>query len=196
MKTENSVLMMQARQALAGKWGLAVGTFFVYMLVIFIVRYIPKVGFLVSLLISGAMTLGSVIFSLALSRNQNPKLELIFEGFKRFGVALAAYLLITLFIILWSLLFIIPGIIAGLSYSMTFFIIADNDSIKASEAIELSKKMMMGNKWKFFKLGIRFVGWGLLCILTLGVGLLWLTPYIQVSIAKFYEDIKNPSPVV
>jgi uncharacterized membrane protein len=187
---------MQARQALAGKWGLAVGTFFVYMLVIFIVRYIPKVGFLVSLLISGAMTLGSVIFSLALSRNQNPKLELIFEGFKRFGVALAAYLLITLFIILWSLLFIIPGIIAGLSYSMTFFIIADNDSIKASEAIELSKKMMMGNKWKFFKLGIRFVGWGLLCILTLGVGLLWLTPYIQVSIAKFYEDIKNPSPVV
>ena len=127
MKTQNSVLMKQAREALVGKWGLAVGATFVYILIIIVARSIPKVGFIISLLIGGAMSLGLAIFSLALSRNQNSKLEQIFEGFKRFGVSLIAYFMIILFILLWSLLLIIPGIIAVLSYSMTFFIIADNN---------------------------------------------------------------------
>ena len=195
MKTQNSVLMKQAREALVGKWGLAVGATFVYILIIIVARSIPKVGFIISLLIGGAMSLGLAIFSLALSRNQNSKLEQIFEGFKRFGVSLIAYFMIILFILLWSLLLIIPGIIAALSYSMTFFIIADNNSIEASEAIGLSKKMMMGNKWKLFRLGIAFIGWELLGMLTLGIGFLWILPYFQVSLAKFYEDIKGGNMV-
>lgn len=189
--TENSIVMKQARQALVGKWGLAVTTFFFYMLVMAGGRSISKVGWLVSLIIAGPLVLGIDIFSLSLSRNQNPKFEQIFEGFNRFVTSLSAYLLIFLFVFLWSLLLIIPGIIALLSYSMTFFILVDDHSLRAMEAMSKSKKMMHGHKWKLFCLGLRFIGWIILSILTLFLGFLWLFPYIQISKAKFYDDIKN-----
>ena len=73
---------------------------------------------------------------------------------------------------------------------MTFFLIAENESIGPLEAIKKSKEMMRGNKWKYFCLWLRFFGWGLLCILTLGIGILWLAPYIIVSLAQFYDDLK------
>lgn len=198
MKTENVVLMRMARESLAGKWGLAIGTFVIYIIIIVAINIIPVAGIIGSLIISGPMNLGIVIFSLCLSRNQEARLEQIFEGFNNFGTALAAYLLMALFTILWMLLLIIPGIIAALSYSMTYYILADDNSISARDAINKSKIMMDGYKWKFFCLGLRFFGWGLLCILTLGIGFLWLIPYASVSIAKFYEDLKagtNPEVV-
>jgi uncharacterized membrane protein len=191
MKTENTVLMQQAREALAGKWGLAVGTMFVYTLITMAIQAIPKSGGILGILVGGPMTLGLVIFSLALVRNQNPKLEQIFDGFARFSTALVAQVLVMVYVLLWALLLIIPGIIAALSYSMTFYILADNESMGAKEAMARSKKMMMGNKWKFFCLGLRFIGWALLSILTLGIGFLWLIPYLQITTTKFYEDIKG-----
>ena len=164
MKTENLVLMQMARKSLKDKWGLAIGTFVVYMLIIGAIQttteFFPLVGLLL-LTISGPMALGIAIFSIML-----------------------------LFTLLWTLLLIIPGIIAVLSYSMTFYILADDNSIGAMEAIDKSKKMMDGYKWKYFCLGLRFIGWSLLCILTLGIGFLWLLPYMQVSMVKFYDDIK------
>lgn len=191
MKKENAVLMKEAREALSGKWGLAVGAYFMYTLVSCVANAFPKVGGLVSLVISGPLTLGMVIFSLAISRKQNPNFDQVFSGFSRFGTALATYLLVILFTVLWSLLLIIPGIIAAISYSMTFFILAEDNTISPGDAIKKSKKMMYGYKWKFFTLELRFIGWALLSILTLGIGFLWLIPYIQVSVAKFYDDIKE-----
>lgn len=191
--TENKVLMQRAREALKGKWGLAVGTYLVYTLISVIISSIPKTGGLLSIIISGPMTVGVSIFSLALSRDRNPQFEQIFYGFKKFGVSLGAYLLMAVFVILWAILLIIPGIIAALSYSMTFFIIAEDDSIGPLEAIRKSKKMMFGYKWKLFCLYLRFLGWALLCILTVGIGFLWLLPYISVSFAKFYEDLLPPA---
>ena len=191
MKTENKVLMSQAREALSGKWGLAIGTFLVYFLIVAGIQIIPILGAIASLIIEGPMVVGLAIFSLALSRNQDAGLSQIFEGFNKFGTSLGAYLLMILFIFLWMLLLIIPGIIAAISYSQTFYIIAEDDSIGAMDAITISKKMMDGYKGKYFCLGLRFLGWALLCILTLGIGFLWLMPYMQVSFAKFYDDIKN-----
>src|SRR3989338_8855393 len=117
MKTENSILMKQARESLVGKWGLAIGAMFVYSLISFAVQSIPKAGPILALLIGGPMTLGLVIFSLSLSRNQNSKFEQIFYGFKRFGTSLGTQLLVTLYTVLLTLLLIVPGIIAALSYS-------------------------------------------------------------------------------
>jgi len=97
----------------------------------------------------------------------------------------------TLFILLWTLLLIVPGIIAAISYSMTFFILADDPSIGAEAAIEKSKRMMDGYKLKYFYLCLRYFLLILLCILTLGIGFLWLTPYMHVGFAKFYDDIKG-----
>lgn len=195
MKTENVVLMQMARESLKGKWGLAIGTFLVYLVITVTLQVIPIAGPIVSLIISGPFALGLAIFSLALSRNQEARLEQIFQGFNNFGTALGTYLLMVLFIILWMLLLIIPGIMAALSYSMTFFILADDKSIGAMEAIDKSKQMMYGYRWKLFCLYLRFLGWALLCILTFGIGFLWLLPYVQISMAKFYDDVKaNPIP--
>lgn len=74
---------------------------------------------------------------------------------------------------------------------MTFFIIADDNSIDGFEALKKSKQMMKGYKWKYFCLNLRFLGWLVLCILSLGIGFLWLIPYVQVTNANFYEDIKD-----
>lgn len=194
MATENAVLMQMARESLKGKWGLAAATVFVYMLIAVVIQFIPFLGVIASLLISGPLALGVTIFFLTIARNQEAKLEQLFKGFDQFGTALGAYILMSLFILLWMLLLIIPGIIAAISYAMTFYIIADDKSIGVMDAISKSKKMMDGYKWKYFCLGFRFIGWGLLCILTLGIGFFWLSPYAGVSMAKFYDDIKeNPA---
>ena len=100
-------------------------------------------------------------------------------------------ILMMVFTYLWMLLFIIPGIIKGLAYSMTPYILKDNPELSANQAINLSVKMMKGHKFDFFYLCLSFIGWGLLSILTLGIGFLWLMPYMYTSMAAFYQDVKN-----
>lgn len=197
MKTENSILMKQARESLKGRWGLAVGVAAVYLIITIAVQSVDKdAGPVLGFIIAGPLNLGMIIFSLAIARNANPKIDQLFSGFYRFGSAFIAYFLVTLFTILWALLLIIPGIIASLSYAMTLFILADDQSITPREAIRKSKKMMYGYKWKYFLLNLRFIGWAILALLSVGIGFLWLLPYIQVSQAKFYEDIKGGEAIV
>lgn len=189
--TQNSDLMRGAREALKGKWALAIGTFIIYMILTGTWGSIQPSASLISLLLAGPLGLGAAIFSLSVVRGREARLEELFQGFKRFGTALGAYLLMLLFVLLWTLLFIIPGIIAAFSYSMTFYILADDESIKAEDALKKSKAMMDGYKMKLFKLYLRFFLLALLCILTLGIGFFWLVPYASVTMAMFYEDIKG-----
>ena len=195
MVKENTELMAEARESLSGNWGLAIATFLVYGIIISIFQVIPTVGPVLALFIAGPMLVGISMFSLSLSRGENARLEQIFEGFKNYGTVLGAYLLMVVLILLWMLLLIIPGIIAAIAYSQTFYILAEDDAISSMDALKKSKEMMDGYKWKYFCLGLRFIGWALLCILTLGIGFLWLSPYIQISYAKFYEDLKNNQAV-
>ena len=205
MVTSNKDLMTQAREALSGRWGLAVGTFFVYMLIMGAISFLPPYhhtvlsgggnfsvggGNILMLLVGGAFALGAATFSLAISRKEDAKLKMIFSGFKYYGKTLGLYLLMMLFIFLWLLLLIVPGIIAAISYSLAFFIMSDDPDIGVMDAINKSKKMMNGYKWKYFCLGCRFIGWCLLGILSLGIGFLWIAPYMYISSAKFYEDVK------
>lgn len=209
MKTENKVLMTQARQVLSGKWLLAIQGTVVYLLVAILLTSVlgkiftavfvatPNLGKLLKILvaigITGPMALGAIYFYLPFSRNQITKISNLFksyENFKRFRTAYNTYFLVNLYTFLWTLLLVVPGVIALLSYSQTFFIIAEDDSIGSNDAIAKSKKMMQGYKWKYFCLGFRFFGWALLCGITFGIGFLWLFPYIQISLAKFYDDVK------
>lgn len=191
MNTENSVLMRMAYESLKGKWGLAIGTFLIYIILTGSSGSIGIFGSVISLLIAGPFALGAATFSLSISRGQEARLEQIFQGFNRFTTALGAYLLMVVFVLLWTLLLIIPGIIAALSYSMTFYILSDEPSAGAEDALKKSKKMMDGYKLKLFYLCFRFFLLGLLCILTLGIGFLWLIPYVHITMAKFYDDIKG-----
>ncbi len=93
--------------------------------------------------------------------------------------------------VLWSLLFIIPGIIKSFSYAMTPFIIEEYPELTATEAIHRSRMMMRGHKFDLFWLLLSFIGWGILNIFTLGIGTLWLVPYMETSMAAFYGEVKN-----
>ncbi len=191
MKTENKVLMQQAWADLSGKWGTAALATLIYLAITAGLQVIKIVGPIATLIIGGPMALGYVTYMLSVSRKKETDLGQIFDGFKNFGTALAAYLLMALFVFLWMLLLIVPGIVAALAYSQTFFIIADDKDISPMDAIRKSTQMMYGYKWKLFCLGLRFIGWVLLSMLTLGILLLWVYPYIYVSFAKFYDDIKD-----
>ncbi len=191
MVKENRELTSQAREALSGKWGLAVGVFFVYMLIIGGIQVIPFAGSVAALILGGPLMLGIAVFSLTISRKQDARFEQLFDGFQNFATALVAYILMVIFVFLWMLLLIIPGIIAAFAYSQVFYILAEDSSIGAMDALKKSKEMMYGYKWKYFCLALRFIGWAILCTLTLGIGYLWLAPYMQVSFANFYEDIKD-----
>ncbi len=193
MMTENVVLMRMAKQSLKGKWGTAVGTFVVYLLLSMAAGAIPVAG---TLLVGGPLALGFALFVLSISRGQEAEIEQLFKGFERFAVAFVAMLLIMLFVSLGFLLLIVPGIILSIAYSMTFFILVDNPNFTAVEAMKKSRELMYGFKWKLFCLGLRFIGWFLLSIITFGIALLWVAPYMQVSFAKFYDDLlinKNES---
>ena len=147
--------------------------------------------------------LGSIIgvgyskFNLELvDRQKEPEIGALFGYFKNWKTVSVANLLQGLYVFLWSLLFIIPGIIAGYSYAMTNFILAENPELTASEAIEQSKQMMSGNRWRLFCLQFSFIGWDLLCALTLGIGNLWLTPYKQAATAAFYREVSGTEHIV
>jgi uncharacterized membrane protein len=189
--TENKILMAQAREALQGKWGNAIGVIIVYILITFGLCWIPKVGEALQFFMEGVLALGLAGYTLALARHKEARLSQLFIDINRSMLSFAAYFMTSLFIILWALLLIIPGLIAAYAFSMTFYIMADDDSIGPLEAITKSKQMMQGNKWKLFCLQFRFIGWALLCVLTAGIGFLWLIPYIMVSNAQFYDDIKQ-----
>ncbi|MBQ4144987.1 MAG: DUF975 family protein [Clostridia bacterium] len=100
-----------------------------------------------------------------------------------------------LYIILWSFLFIVPGIVASYRYAMTRYIMAEDDTISPREAIERSKELMKGNKWRLFCLEFSFIGWSILAGLTFGIGDLWLTPYRHAAEAAFYRDITGTEVV-
>jgi uncharacterized membrane protein len=194
MNTENIALMGAARESLKGKWGLAIGTFLIYSLLTTAIGSLESPGSnvtfsLLNIIIGGPLALGAAIFSLSLSRGKEARLEQMFQGFNHFSAAFVAYLLIVIYVLLWTLLLIVPGIIAALGYSMTFYILADDPQIKPQDALRKSKSMMDGYKLKMFYLCLRFFLLALLCILTLGIGFLWLVPYVHVTMAKFYDDI-------
>jgi uncharacterized membrane protein len=191
MITENKILIKDAREALSGKWGTAVVAFLIYALISGALGAIPFAGALITMLIMGPLMLGWTRFSMSIARNEEASINQLFEGFNDFMRPFITYLLMVIFIILWMILLIIPGIIAAHAYSMTFYIMNDDPSIGGMDALRKSKEMMYGYKWKLFCLGLRFIGWALLCILTFGIGYLWLVPWIQVSAAKFYDDIKD-----
>ncbi len=187
-QTPNRELMARARASLQGQWGNAVVACIIYLVISFGMNMIPFAG-LLGLLIAGPFSVGFSIFFLSVIRTRG-EVGQIFAGFPQFGRALGAYLLIVLFIILWTLLFIIPGLIMSYAYMMTFFVLADDPQVGAREAIRRSKEMMHGHKWKLFCLYFRFIGWSLLALLTCGIGFLWLMPYVQTAMAHFYEDVK------
>ena len=127
-----------------------------------------------------------------LDRQKEAEISTLFGFFSIWKRAACARLLRSVYVLLWSLLFIIPGIIAVYSYAMTGYILSDHPELTAGEALERSKQMMSGNRWRLFCLQISFIGWDLLSVaLTFGIGSLWIAPYKQTATAAFYREISG-----
>ena len=163
------------------------------MSVVFVVAFVTA---LVYLFIGSVVKLGYSRFNLNLIDGEEVKISQVVSYFPHWTNAVCTNLLTSLYIILWSLLFFIPGIIAIYSYAMTPYILAENPTMRAREAIRLSKEMMRGNKWRLFCLEMSFIGWAFLCVFTLGIGSLWLVPYQHASFADFYREISGTRKVV
>lgn len=146
----------------------------------------------IALLIIGSIVgVGYSQFNLDIVDGKEPKFEKLFSWFKSklWSKAVVTELLAILYIFLWSLLLIIPGIIAAYRYSMTRYILAENPEMSAQDAIARSSEIMEGNKWKLFCLRFSFIGWDLLSILTCGILGFWISPWKNAAVATFYRNL-------
>jgi len=191
----------KAKTSLKGKYGDAISLLFVYLGISFAGGVIlvflgldetsmELASNIVAIIISALFEFGMLSYFLKISRNEAVSYKELFSKTNLFWPYIAISLLTSIFIILWSFLFIIPGIIASISYSLVYYIKLDNPELSASEVISKSKEMMSGHKWDFFVLGLSFIGWAILGIFTFGILYLWLVPYMQVTYANFYNSLK------
>ncbi|MGG4267246.1 DUF975 family protein [Peribacillus simplex] len=209
-------LKRKALHSLRGKWGVAVSLMLLLFLITFILPSIIEVlgsgGFsqwfkeeetplwsdIFSIVFSIALiplSISITWFYLNLVREGNPDIPEVFAIYKDGKTSFKliwASILQSIFIFLWSLLLIIPGIIKGFAYSQVFFLLKDHPEYTVLEAITESRKRMKGLKWKYFLMHLSFIGWGILCMFTIGIGLLWLIPYAGTTLAAFYNELIVP----
>lgn len=217
----SSELRAMARRNLEGTWGISVGVALVAALLgglivgtgsninfnfnedtvrnlppIFWTVLMPLVSLagllgIVSFILGGTVELGYAKFLLKQYDRKELQFSDLFSQFERFGTGFAQKFLRTLYTCLWALLLVIPGIVKGLSYAMTPFILEEHPEMTASEAIKASMKLMDGHKMDLFILGLTFLGWEILACLTMGIGFLFLNPYMNAAYAAFYRSISG-----
>lgn len=178
-----------AYRKLSGVWNIFALAALIYVFALGALNFVPIAGSAAALILSGPLTFGLCEIALNVTRCKNIAFEQIFDGFKNFVNTLLLYLLNTIFTALWSLLFIIPGIVAAYSYRMSYYIMLDNPAISPDDARKSSIEMMNGNKWRLFCLDFSFIGWYLLSALTFGILAFWVIPYHQTACAAFYQSL-------
>ncbi len=206
-------LRAKARNALRGHWGVAVAVGLVASLlgggyggfesstagsasgnlrlenqIYATMMTIAVVSGLLALIIGGAIEMGWADFNLKLLNRQEPRFGTLFDQFDRLGAGFRMVILRGFFVFLWSLLFVIPGIVASYRYALMPYLMVEY-KMGALEAMQESKHLMTGKKARLFCLDLSFIGWELLGVLTCGIGLLWVLPYEQAARAAFYQEI-------
>lgn len=177
-----------------------IGMLFLCGLIIFGIAlacaFIPMVGGVASFLVTPPLSLGVCMIYLGLTEGKKAEVGTLFQGFQSFGKSIWLSILVAVFTFLWTLLLYIPGIIKGLSYSMAFYVLADNPEMTAREALRESKEIMHGHKWELFVLELSFFLWMILGLFTLGFAYIYVIPYMSATVANFYQKIKRQPQVV
>lgn len=208
-----SAIKHDARQYLKGEWGKAVGLTFLYFILSAGVNlsieiyasggfmnwiyqdYAPPQAIILNTIINLLLiplSISIVWFYLDIVREKNTDISQVFTIYtdvKTMLKLIGTSIIIGIFTFLWSLLLLIPGIIKAIAYSQTFMLLKDHPEYSVFEAITESRRRMKGYKGKYFLLNLSFIGWGILCLFTLGIGFLWLAPYIYTSNATFYQNL-------
>jgi len=171
-----------AKEAMKQQWGTAIGATFLTSL---IVGFISIFGLPLQVSMYGTMH--------KIYKREKADIGAMFNGFgENYLRKLGGMLLAALFTWLWLLLFIIPGIVKGIAYSMTAFILAEYPNVTASDAIKLSMRMTKGYKGEIFVMYLSFIGWQLLSVLTLGIlSIVYVSPYMYTTYGGYYEELKK-----
>jgi len=208
-------LTAAARAGLSGNWGKSIGLSLVYILLSIGISAVPLVGRVLQLIFAAPLMVGVTVYFLATVRRQDSLFSQLFDGFNRFGTAICTYLLVglimtawmipcgvlmaavffihpvqmVLFIILLALIAVAVMIPLQMRYGLALYVVADDPSVRARQAICRSIELMKDNYWRLGLFWLRFIGWQLLAVLTLGIGFFWLVPYYMASMAAFYDDL-------
>jgi uncharacterized membrane protein len=212
-------LTAAARSGLSGNWGKSIGVMVAYVILLTGVSLIPLVGpLLAQLIFSAPLVVGLTVYLLATVRRQNNPFSLLFAGFNCFGTALCTFLLVMLILAAWMIPFlalaallifiklsqpavgmmlhltimlsmILLMLVLQMRYGLALYVVADEPSVRARQAIRRSVWLMKGNCWRLGLLWLRFTGWILLGIITFGIGFIWLGPYYMAATAAFYDDL-------
>ena len=196
-------LKANAKEQLRGKWAVAIATVLVANILIdsdVMYKISEKFGLiglsiscsLISLFLGGVISVGLCKFLLDMTtKREEPRFETLFSQFNIYLKTLGLNILITLSVCIGTILFIVPGIIVGLMFSQSYYILSEDPSKSITQCIKESVDMMNGHKWDLFYLELTFIGWWLLTAITVGIAGLWVAPYVKVTETNFYLSIKN-----
>lgn len=193
-------LKARAKQQIKGK----IGILFAITLIIGLISgvagavlsFFPLGSLAVAIIITPAFALSLIRVYVNLFGGKTPEAKDAFSGFDDFWSAFKVTFLVGLYTFLWSLLFVIPGIIKAYAYSMSLYILAENKGKSARECINESKAMTEGHKMELFVLELSFFGWGLLTAITFGIAGIWVVPYMSATFTNAYYSLKPAAPVV
>ena len=164
-----------------------------------VLQYIPRLSLppvaitfisIVISLVSAILGTGYILYTMNVRKGLETPYATLFDGFLFAGKVILLQIVMGIFVFLWSLLFIIPGIIAGYRYRFALYNLCENPEMGVMEAIRLSKQQTMGFKLDLFVLDLTFIGWGILCGLTLGILSIWIRPYIQQTDLAYFDAIR------
>lgn len=196
-------LKANAKEQLRGKWAVTIATVLVANILIdsdVMYKVSEKFGLiglsiscsLISLFLGGVISVGLCKFLLDMTtKREEPRFETLFSQFNIYLKTLGLNILITLSVCIGTILFIVPGIIVGLMFSQSYYILSEDPSKSITQCIKESVDMMNGHKWDLFYLELTFIGWWLLTAITVGIAGLWVAPYVKVTETNFYLSIKN-----
>lgn len=202
---QTSELKRRAKEQLRGKWGLAIGTVLVAQILLNInsindglveagIESFSTISSILTIALTGVISLGLCKFLLNLATDtEEAKFEDLFSGFNVYAKALGLNILIGLCVVAGLIFLIIPGVILALMFSQSYYILAEDPSKSIKQCMQESVDLMKGHKWEYFYLGLTFIGWGLLIILTVGIAAIWVVPYMSLTQTNFYLYLKNNS---
>ena len=154
-----------------------------------IVLVMALVGMLLQYLVENVLIVGGSRF-FVLNQTERPGVGTMLDPFRsgHYGNVVLTMFLRDLYVFLWSLLLVVPGIVKSYEYKMVPYILAENPGMDRKEAFLISKQMMEGQKWEAFVLDLSFIGWNILSVFTCGIlSVLYVEPYYQATIAEMYS---------
>ena len=183
-----ALLKANAKENLRGNWGTAILVLLIAHVLLSASSMVVAVG---ELILLGPLETGVALVFLKLSYREPAEVGDLFQPFQNFVNTFFAGFLSAIFTFLWSLLFVIPGIVKAYAYSMVYYVKADHPEYGWRECLDESQRLMTGHKWEKFVLDLSFIGWGIVGSLCLGVGTLWVMTYMAATEAQYYEYLTS-----